>query len=530
MGKKRADKRPFWAGDCETDPFKYARVPKPFIWGIWTGAGYHEFNTAAEMVEFIRDCDVIIYFHNGGKFDLHFLLEWINLEEKVTVINGRLVVAHIGKCELRDSWNLLPVPLAAINKDDFDYTLLEESERNKPGVMAKIRRYLMSDCINLYNAVADFEGEYGRHLTLAGAAMAQWEKLSGKAKPSTDREFFQKFSAWYCGGRVQCFQKGKIDGPIQYKDINSAYPWAMLTEHPYDPEYITTKRPTEYKATSFLTVECISNGCLPYKDERGVITYPDDNETRTFHVVGHELKVGEETGTVRNVRLLESIDFLGQSDFKTYILHFWGRRVEFRAQGNDSQVLFAKLLMTNLYGKFGANPDNYGNFICVPLAEMEAYMTDGYEFDGMIGPHALLRAPLDDWQTKFINVATAASITSQVRSKLWRAIVASEDPVYCDTDSLMARVVHIDEGKEIGEWGDEGTASTVYIAGKKMYLCEGIFSKDGKPKMATKGVRLTPDQIRRAAMGQTVTAQSEAPTFRLRGAPVFQSRNIKATA
>src|ERR1700741_2307867 len=101
--RKRKDNRAFWAADCETDPFKNKRVPKPFVWGLYTGTSFYSFKTAEEFVDFIKDQDVIIYFHNGGKFDIHFLLKFINLGVEIQVINGRLVVAHIGKAEIRDS-------------------------------------------------------------------------------------------------------------------------------------------------------------------------------------------------------------------------------------------------------------------------------------------------------------------------------------------------------------------------------------------------------------------------------------------
>lgn len=538
-GKK--DTRPFWAGDCETDPFHHGRVPKPFIWGLYTGAGYHEFANAEDFVEFIRDCNVIVYFHNGGKFDMHFLLQYINLDGPVTVINGRLVVAHIGLCEFRDSWNILPVPLASYKKDDFDYTLMEERVRHKH--MPLIRQYLKNDCLFLYELIDAFERENGRHLTLAGAAMRRWLNMVDVPKPSSSREFFQAFNPWYNGGRVECFQKGKIDGPVNVYDIRSAYMWAMQHPHPFGTEYVTTTNPQGYSDNSFLTVECISTGALPFRGPRGNLSFPADNEYRTYHVCGHELRAATETGSVRRVRLLESIDFVQEMDYAPYVKMCHDRRMTARELGDKATDVIEKLFGNGLYGKWAANPDNYGNFICVPFQQMEAYICehdtpeichwhgdcDGYKFDGMIGPHALLRAPLHEWQSHFLNVATAASITSMVRAKLWRAIHASVDPMYCDTDSLFCRVAYLPIGEELGLWQHEGTASTFYVAGKKMYLCEGLFDKNGKPKMATKGVRLTPEQIRRACRGETVVYEPEAPTFSLRKEPVFTNRAIRMT-
>ena len=76
----RNDDKPIWVADCETDPFKYGDVPEPFIWGIFDGVNYWEFlgtglyhtctvDDIARVVDFLRDKEIILYAHNGGKFD-----------------------------------------------------------------------------------------------------------------------------------------------------------------------------------------------------------------------------------------------------------------------------------------------------------------------------------------------------------------------------------------------------------------------------------------------------------------------------
>ncbi len=530
---KKNDKRPFWTVDCETDPFKHGRVPKPFIWGLYTGATFHEFATVQELVEFIKDCDVIVYAHNGGKFDFHFLLEHLNLGEKVTVINGRLVVGKIGKCELRDSWNILPVALGVFKKDDFDYTKLEEEVRHLH--TKEIREYLRNDCVYLYELIEAFERKNGRCLTQAGAAMRAWEEISGLKKPKTDRWFFEKFVKYYYGGRVQCFQKGKIDGPIELYDIKSSYPSAMLDPHPYDPEYVTTSYPKEFKSTSMVTVDCVSHGHLPFRNEHGSIIFPADKELRRYYVCGHELQMAIDTNNVSQVKLIEAIDFTDLVSFAPFINNEFDQRAIAIELGNKADDILHKLRMNGLSGKFGANPDNYGNYILAPFQDMEDYEDENYSFDGMIGPHALMRAPLEEYQQHYINVATIASITSQARAKLSFELDRCFDPIYCDTDSIACRAApNLDIGKKLGQWGHEGTADTMWIAGKKMYLCDGLMTKNPRtgamePKQATKGVKLTAQQIRNASMGMEELYRPEAPTFSLRRKPDFVNRRIRMT-
>src|SRR5262245_9928069 len=103
VGKKQA---PFWAVDCESDPFAYGRIPEPFLWGVYDGGSdlYWEFQTVDEVVAHLRKHDVVAYAHNGGKFDWHFLSAHMDPDQPLLVINGRLAKFRIGMCEFRDSY------------------------------------------------------------------------------------------------------------------------------------------------------------------------------------------------------------------------------------------------------------------------------------------------------------------------------------------------------------------------------------------------------------------------------------------
>jgi len=48
------------------------------------------------------------------------------------IIAGRLARFKIGLCQFRDSFNIIPVGLDKWQKQEFNYEILEESERYKP--------------------------------------------------------------------------------------------------------------------------------------------------------------------------------------------------------------------------------------------------------------------------------------------------------------------------------------------------------------------------------------------------------------
>ena len=163
--KKKHKKRPkkekvIAVADCETDPFDGHIIPSPFLWGYYDGTNYEEFTTTDKFIEFIYTLPpTILYAHNGGKFDWHFILDYIEDLEKVMIINGRLAKFTIGEVEFRDSMNILPVSLKKMQKDEFDYNKMKADVRHK--YMAEIKRYLYHDCLYLYQYVTGFIDDPG---------------------------------------------------------------------------------------------------------------------------------------------------------------------------------------------------------------------------------------------------------------------------------------------------------------------------------------------------------------------------------
>ena len=575
--------RPLATLDCETDPFKRGRIPRPFIWGFYDNGfldadkPFRYFTDNASLIEFLSDKEFVVYAHNGGKFDYHYLLEYVSLYDEVSIINGRLAKFNIGICEFRDSFNILPVPLSAYEKMEFDYGLLEESERSKPENWAKIVEYLESDCRNLFEVVDKFVDRFGLQLTQAGAAMKQWVKVSGRKAPRSDATYYDELHPYYYGGRCECFQVGIVDRPFKVVDINSAYPFAMIQRHPYGLDHDkmtgesarTILEHLDYEAitTSFFKVRAISHGAFPYRDTDKSLCFPNDSEYRDYTVTGWELAAAVETGTLQGAEatqaeklaendtvakaqaivaaqaagafeVIEAFTFGDLVSFTDYIYKFYNERKIAKRDGDKATDLFSKLLMNSLYGKFASNPAEYKNYLvldadCIGLLHSDnaeeclEYEGRAYEFGGYFGPHILAQAELDDEQQRYYNIATSASITGFVRAYLWRHICRCSGVLYCDTDSIAAERVDVPLGIELGQWEIEGDFTKGAIAGRKLYAFKYAKRKKGKQwKTASKGVRLKPAQIVKVAEGGRVKYMPEAPTYSVRKSPVFIPREI----
>lgn len=549
--------RPFAVIDSETDPFLKGRIPDPFVWGIYDGVSFRTYthDTVHSMIEWIADQKIIVYAHNGGKFDYHFLLPYMEPFDTIKIINGRLAQFFIGKAEFRDSINILPVALKkfelvdaqgnTIKKQEFDYGLMEREERYKPENWEKITEYLRDDCLTLYEAIKAFQEKFGRHLTQAGAAMAQWKKISKKPLPKSTGEYFEKFKPYYFGGRVQCFRSGIIYARFSVFDINSAYPRAMLEAHAYGLEYVESTDETlasPIRHTGFYRIRASAKGAYPFREKTG-LSFPEDGERREFFITGWELQAAIDTGTAGEPEILSVIYHTELQDFREYIEYFYQQRLTAKATGDKAGDLFAKLFMNGLYGKFGANPENYSSYVILPPDERKSlYEPDNdYRDGGDLGPWVLAERDLEDEEMRFYNVATAASITGYVRAFLWRSICATgrDNVLYCDTDSIAtcSEGNELDTGKELGKWKHEGEFIKAGIAGKKMYVFEHKkpYPKNpdnGKPikyKSASKGVKLTEAELWKVAGGTPVIYEPENPSFSVHAPPRFVSRKIRLT-
>lgn len=535
-------------------------MPEPFLWGVLTDTNeYHEFRTVPEVAAWIAQYDGVLYAHNGGKFDVHFLREYIESDEPLHIINGRIVRCKIGKCELRDSFSLIPAKLADFSKTEIDYIKLTADKREQH--MPEIRQYLRSDCENLLRMVQSFMDDYGQHLTQAGASMRYWKKHYAPKRyvPSMSKGQSQTYRPYYYGGRVQPFVTGYAQTPFKVIDINSAYPRAMMDHHIYGVDSITLPDLPKDRAQwskCLIELDAVARGCFPLQTKEGTY-FPDDDECRHYYVTGWELLAAVELDAV-DIRNIHMVHMFGETEtFAPYITNFYNKRKEAKAKGDKANDLFSKLFMNSLYGKFGADPENYAEYVLSNRnTELYAQWTAlGFTEGGMWGGRHMMTRPLPEDKHRYFNIATAASVTGWVRAFLFRSMRQCKGVLYCDTDSIAcADTGTLELGNELGQWKLEADCDEYAIAGKKMYAFhvagkdrplhikkqmplrttperKAKWEADAKCwKIACKGVDLTPAQLIEAAKGGTVAHVASAPNFSIHtDALRFIDRKVKAT-
>jgi DNA polymerase elongation subunit (family B) len=506
--------------DFETDPFLAGRVPYPFAACIYFSASDYrviwEPKCVPQVIAMIRKLPpCVLYAHNGGKFDFHYLLEYSN-PGTVIIRNGRVVEMHIGRVTLKDSWPLMPFSLATYNKEKVDYAIFEKARRNVPKNKKVITNYLISDCKNLIDLVTGFRAIVGEKDTIGSAAFYNMRKMGIKIV-SLNESHDAQFREFYFGGRVEAVQKGIFKGRFNYLDINSAYPFAMKERHPHGADYIMGKKfPRRIKyGPQFIRCIARSEGAFPLRlySNTGAplgIDFPRDMEPREYCVTGWEYKAALETNTAKIEKILEVWIPQTMIEFGNYVDTFFEKRAEAKREGDKIAALAYKYLLNSGYGKFAQNPRDFREY-CL---EEYGVDVDGFDWEADFGAISLWSKPSYHGRG-FFDVATGASITGLVRSILWRGACAATNVLYMDTDALACTKASVAMGDKLGQWKVEGIAKTVAIAGKKLYAIEWEKpDSDGETtKIASKGARLSYKEILDICGGKTVKWSNAAPTF-----------------
>lgn len=552
------------AMDFETDPFKDGRPVWPFCAGFYDGTIYHETwapypQCVEQMFEWVASLDqpYLIYLHNGGRFDFHFLFDYV--EEPVTIIRNRLVefsmdvrrgaAHHV----FRDSLSIIPVPLDAYRKEKIDYDKFMPRRRERH--RARILAYLRSDCVNLWEIATKFHSRFCGSdrelppLTVGQTAMRELRSLYpfDRASEVTD----EIFRPYYFGGRNQCYKSGVIPGPWKVYDVNSCFSAAMRNyDHPIGAEFDDGgDRLPRNRKVFFVDFVGRNRNALPMRiketvrgDDNRVVsrTYKTDFEVSDgrFFACSHELKLALELGLIEIEKINQVWIPLNTTRFDKFVDHWFSEKVSAKLRGDKAGEMFAKFMLNSCYGKFGQNPRDYKRYALLrdQFAD-ERLRKKGYE------PELRLREDLELWskpatvhRTAFYDVSVAASITSAARSIMLRGIHHARDVIYCDTDSLICAEFDGEvSDTELGAWkwetakadekglepddprvGRPIEAGYCALAGRKTYCLFDFDRGRIRPiKWASKGGDLEPIEIIHLARGGGIEKTQDAPVFSL---------------
>lgn len=509
--------------DTETDPFAEGRIVQPFSCGFhivpcttYPDGAYWDFwgdDCIAQFFTFLAanfsEVECLIYVHNGGNFDFYFCVDYFDEGMEPFIINGRLTRIFMGGQEFRDSYSAIPVALSVYKKDDIDYTKLERGVRERH--KAEILAYQKADCVYLGQLIRRWLDMFGDRLTMASAALPTLRSYHGFE--DITEQVDNMIRPYYFGGRVQCFETGILEGDWVIVDVHNMYPSVMKDcLHPVSAEPIEQDRIDEN--TFFAHIRAVSNGCLPLRAADGSLSFPEGEHN--FFACIHEINAGLECGLLQIKEVYQAYKYETVACFDRFVDTFYNLRLDAKDTGDSIGFIFYKLVPNSSYGKLAQDSRKYETYLFDPI-EPPDFDKGWYSHTIRGGKIIYAKGQDKNKAAKFFNVATAASITSAARAKLLRGLAISERPIYCDTDSIICRKFAgtIDDRK-LGTWGVEATGDIACIAGKKLYA---VFNKGEPIKKASKGVKLTAEEIRRVADGEVIVYSNPVPKFSLLGVP-----------
>ncbi len=250
----------------------------------------------------------------------------------------------------------------------------------------------------------------------------------------------------YHGGRVECYQIGKVKAPKIWKlDVNSLYPYIMSVEpvpvklinYVYKSDLARLQRASKKYAVIARVFVDTPEATFPVIHDKKLI-YPIGR----FQTVlaGPELKYA-----LKKKYIIDVEDFVQYEQaiiFKPYVKYMYKLRMKYKRQGEDIYQAMVKKMMNSLYGKFGQKSESWTNVKCHPQAKDGTHRI----LDGMTGQW-YRTVVMGGQQWKIVEgeesynsfPAIASFITSGSRLHLWKLILKAgrENVFYLDTDSLF---------------------------------------------------------------------------------------------
>jgi hypothetical protein len=462
----------------------------------------------AHLLAYLEQCEpLLIYAHNGGKFDFHFLLK--HVENPLRVIKQRIVSAKLMQHQLRDSYAILPVALKTTGKKlDIDINLLERERREKN--RHEIERYLHADCVALFDMVASFRERFGDALTIGSVALKELSRLHPFRRQGSGHDAV--FRPWYFGGRVQCFAPaGVYEGDWRVYDVNSMYPYVMRTmRHGINGSWELDTLPDDEETPYFALIDATSKRALVRRtDDKRLV---GDHERALFFASGHEIRAGFACGRLDIHDVLDCYVARDHLAFDAFVDLHYAAKDAAKREGNKIDETFAKLLLNSAYGATAKRPDLFREYYI--NHDLGKLPEAGWSLSVDLQSCELWEKPVEIEERMYCDVAIGASITGAARSVLLTGLHHAKRPIYCDTDAIVCEGLDMPLDRyALGAWDLEAEGSRVAIGGKKLYA---LFDGDEPVKWASKGARLDGYDIERIAKGEVIYHERDAPAFGLK--------------
>ena len=424
-----------------------------------------------EFIEFMLDNlnnNDIVYSHNGGKFDMLFIIDFIN-SGNGEILSIRLIHASILYLKIKykgkniifkDSYHILPSSLLRLT-NDFNVEHKKQKLDYDLGIKDKnFTEYFINDLKGLYEVLI-LSGLTDK-LTLASNSMMQFKNIY-KNKLSRNNDMIDNFFRQsYVGGRVEVIKHRGYE--LNYYDVNSLYPYVMKANKYPLPIKNNCEFAFEYDKNKLGIYECdviapkMNIPILPikYKDK---LIFPYGKFSGTF--CSPEINLALKNGydiKVKNGYTFTKTDYI----FKDYVDYWYN----IKKNSEGSKKAIAKLMLNSLYGKFGQKRVMKGlNFI-----SKENYFKNTPEHVLSLGSLNFEIKETKNFFSDYMHSEIASLTTSYGRVYLYELMqkIGLDNIYYYDTDSIITSNL-TNTNNELGGLKDEGLIDEFIAICPKMY-------------------------------------------------------------
>jgi hypothetical protein len=386
------------------------------------GARYYNKGGPEGIADFkrwlLQQPDAYVYALNVG-YDIGNLFGKKELDKlDTTQVGSRIISMKWGPKCFVDVFNIWPMSVKKLGQA-FGLEKLETDD------MANDKEYVFRD-VEIIRKAMLFAWQFCEMLslknlspTLGGLSVKVWKNWGGvnvhdSTKASREALF---------GGRVELFKVVSESNAVCWTDINSLYPSVMRRKFPGTLE--DTGKELKAYGVAQVTIQ-VPKGplpVLPFRQDSGRIVYPWGKFTGTWTI--EEIRAAEREGA----KILKVFQAYSTDEYIIPYGTFVDRLYKAR-QDSDSETerLFFKLLMNNLYGRLGSS-----GVIARTVWQTEKNKKLGIPYgDKVLIEYSMPLAEETNW-------SHAAYVSAYGRLELHKylKLIGPERLIYCDTDGIF---------------------------------------------------------------------------------------------
>lgn len=439
--------------------------------------------------------DHTFYAHNGGRFDLVFLLRDVLIDNKNVVIQeSKLLELHssiIGmtilykghKIHFKDSLRMFTVSLKKITKDfqvdsqkgDIDHrSINRETFRDKA---EEIMKYLKNDVRGLLEVLTIFSKivfeQFKINITSCYTSASLSKNIYNTCysyvpenkknfriqRPSKDIE--EIIRPTFHGGRCEAFQLGPIDKP-QYLDYTSLYPSVGCLPLPTGKalrvdidvpieDFLNNLENCHYGEYTMGFVRVMVKGTAENLNNQkpmhsikkdGKLLFPYIENWREESFFSEEIRYGLSLGY--KYKPIEAVLYRRMCLMKKMFEDCFKYKQEATENGELAKAAMWKIILNSAYGFWGFTPHGKTTLKLYKNSGWQTALSKGIYIQGKQynNGHVFATVKSDAIPTG-VSVGISSAIASYARMKLHQLILELEKigkVYYCDTDSVITNV------------------------------------------------------------------------------------------